>query len=187
MKKLILLLLVMNSSVILAQQTANINRTFHVEVDPIAYALKGYSVHVIYQVNKFSFDAGIFGIQPPEGFTGNKGFLEKMNGAGIKAHYHFSGIKGWFTGLSAGYSSMDIKHKASGSSDTGKSVGIGADAGYRFFFWKDQNGRPTGLYLMPWVSIGYDVYQEKINIIEKEYKQQPVSFFPTIHIGYRFK
>jgi hypothetical protein len=65
-------------------------------------------------------------------------------------------------------------------------VGIGVDAGYRFFFWKDQNGSPAGLYLMPWVSIGYDVYQEKINIIEKDYKQQPVSLFPTVHIGYRF-
>jgi len=187
MKKLILVLMVISCSAVMAQQAANANRALHVEVDPIAYALKGYSVHGIYQVNKFSFDAGIFGIQPPEGYTGNKGFREKMNGAGIKTHYHFSGVKGWFTGLSAGYVVMDVKHKASGSSDKVKSVDIAADAGYRFFFWKDQEGNPTGLYLMPWVSVGYEVYHEKVNIIEKEYKQQPVSFFPTVHIGYRFK
>jgi len=187
MKKLILVLMVASSSIVVAQQTTTINRAFHIEVDPIAYVLKGYSVHAIYQVNKFSFDAGIFGIQPPAGFTGNKGFLEKINGVGVKAHYHFSGIKGWFTGISAGYANMNVKHKASGSSDTGKSADISGDIGYRFFFWKDQNGNPTGLYLMPWVSIGYAVYQEKINIIEKEYKQQPITFFPTVHIGYRFK
>ena len=186
MKKSIFILILISTR-IWAQEANHVENAFHLEVDPIAYALKGYSVHAIYQVNKLSFDVGIFGIEAPVGFTGNKGFREKMDGAGIKVHYHFSGIKGWFTGISAGYSNMDIKHKASGEVDKGKAVGIGADVGYRFFFWKDQAGKHTGLYLMPWVSVGYDVYQQKIDIAEKEYKQQPVTFFPTVHIGYRFK
>src|SRR5688572_28371349 len=120
MKKLILVLMVVSGTV-MGQQTQQKDRAFHVEIDPIAYALKGYSVHALYQVDKLSFDLGVFGIQPPDGYTGNKGFREKMNGVGVKAHYHFSGIKGWYTGFSANYSNLDVRHKASGARDEGKS------------------------------------------------------------------
>lgn len=185
MKKLILVLMVAASNV-MAQSPVK-NRALHLEIDPIAYALSGYSFHAIYQVDKISFDAGIFGIEAPEGFTGNKGFRERMTGAGVKAHYHFNGVKGWFTGISAGYSHLNIKHKQSGGKDTGASVGVGIDVGYRFFFWKDDAGDPTGLYIAPWVSVDYAVYQDKVNIAEKEYRQHPVGYFPTLHIGYRFR
>jgi hypothetical protein len=167
-------------------QTEKPNRTFEMEIDPIAYLLKGYSFHGIYQPGRMRFDAGIFGIQIPESFHGNKGFAVLTQGFGLKAHYLVTGTRGLFTGIGIGYTSSRAKHQETGVTNTGHGLGIGPEIGYRFFVQKPKNGVIKGLYFSPWMSFGYNFITDKIQFQNFIYNQKKWEFFPTVHIGYRF-
>jgi len=162
---------------------------FGVETDPIAYALKGYSLHGVYQpIGRWSYDVGIFGIQEPEGFSGNKGFDVSHRGVGVKAHYHFQGnsTRGFYVGGGTGYAFIQAKHRQSETEASGLAVSVGPHIGYRLFLFKQRESPGKGLYLTPWVSIDYQVYRKKMEFENADFKQNRWSYFPTVHIGYRF-
>lgn len=188
MKKVLLLLSAPARITAVQAQTSAPSRprTWEVEVDPIAYLLKGYSVHGIYQPGRWRFDAGLFGIRAPESFHGNKGYTSDMRGYGLNAHYLIRGAKGLYTGVGTGHSRIIARHRDTGATDTGHSVGVGAEVGYRIFLQKREDGSPTGFYLSPWVSVNYDVHYDKIRFADLAYKQSNWGFFPTVHVGYRF-
>ncbi len=57
---------------------------------------------------------------------------------------------------------------------------LGVRAGYRSFIGS------RGLYLAPWVGIGYNVNGDPVHVDGAEFERRAVSVFPTIHIGWRF-
>lgn len=188
MKKLLtfIFLAILVSSQLVAQKQQP-KSSFGVEIDPIAYILNGYSVHGVYQpVGRLSFDAGIFGIEEPAFYSDNKDFKTMHRGVGVKIHYHINGFttKGLYVGLGSGYSTTEATHKESKAKVKGHRLDAGIHAGYRFFMFKNNNGK--GLYLTPWVSLDYQLYQDKIHFEQAAYKQNNLSVFPTVHIGYRF-
>ncbi|MFC0186133.1 hypothetical protein SAMN04515674_12362 [Pseudarcicella hirudinis] len=163
--------------------------SFGVEVDPVAYILKGYSLHGIYQpFSNWSFDLGVFGIEEPEGYSGNSGFRVTHKGFGVKAHYHFNGktTRGLYTGFSFGYSRTEAVYKQSGESAGGHGLGFGPHIGYRFFLNKPKEGIQRGLYITPWVGVDYSLPAEKIDFEKQKYQESRWTFFPTVHFGYRF-
>ncbi len=186
MKKLLILSLVMLSAFAGQAQTEKTAPTLEIEVDPVAYILSGYSFHAIYQPGRFRFDAAVFGIMIPESFHGNKGFKVNMNGFGIKAHYLVKGTRGLFAGIGTGYITTNVTLEESGEKQTGGAIGIGPEVGYRIFFQKPVDGRQKGFYLSPWMGLSYNFIPDKINFRNHGYKEQRWTFFPTIHIGYRF-
>lgn len=190
MKKITTIILVslLQSTVLLAQEKEkkSFKNGWEVEVDPIAYLMNGHSVHAIYQYGRFRFDAGSYGIEVPEGFQQNDGFKLKNEGFGVKANYLLQGVNGFYSGLGIGYSDLEATDKQTGERRTGNSIGIGVDLGYRLFFKKEKDGDRNGLYLTPWVGINYNFFPDQIKFTSKEYKQEPLEFFPTVHIGYRF-
>lgn len=187
MKKFCFIILLCSHQ-LLAQETT-FKTNYSIELDPIAYVLKGYSFHGIIQPSShISFDLGIFGIEEPEGFSGNDGFKIRQNGFGIKANYHFleGTTRGLYTGLNIGYATVDATHNTSLAVANGNNITIGAQMGYRFFFHKPQEGIQKGLYLVPWFSYGYVVHTKAVKFTNLQYDNSNWLFFPTIHIGYRF-
>lgn len=188
MKKLFTFLVIASlaNNLVFAQKEKG-KSSLGIEIDPMAYILKGYSVHGVYHsAGRWSYDLGIFGIEEPEFYSDNKDFKIKHNGAGIKVHYHLHGIdtKGFYVGLGSSYSKTEATEKESKIKNSGSALDLGMHGGYRFFMFKNNNGK--GLYLTPWISLDYHLYQDKIKFEKVDFKQNSLSVFPTVHVGYRF-
>jgi hypothetical protein len=83
---------------------------FEVEADPIAYILNGYSLHGVFVSHRIRTDLGVFGIQQPEGYGGNRGFQVYSKGVGMKVNYLLGNKHKWFSGLGFGYSHNNVQH-----------------------------------------------------------------------------
>lgn len=184
MKKMIVVL-VLGFTQAWAQQEVK-GRKVELEIDPIAYALKGYSFHGIFAPQRWRFDLGIYGIQQPEFFHGNKGFDVYTYGVGTKAMYVLKGLQGFYVGLGSGYSVTEATQQSTGIKKQEHTMDFGPLIGYRFFLMKDKEGNPKGLYISPWVSVGYNYHFDRIEFEGVDYKSSDWTVFPTIHIGYRF-
>ncbi len=185
MKKLLFVLTFMgNAFYSLAQEHTSL---IEVEIDPIAYALKGYSIHGIYTKNKIRTDLGFFGIMQPEGYGGNDGFQVKSQGFGLKLNYLLNENKTWYAGIGTGYSNNIIKLKENSETHEQKMVSVGVHVGYRWFAFKKVDNVWKNLYLTPWFSIDYNKPLKEVNFSRTEYNQKAISIFPTVHIGYKFK
>jgi hypothetical protein len=186
MKKLIVLFAVF-STLDLSAQTRSKTSTWEFEVDPLAYAFfKGYSGHVRYNQNKIVWDAGVYGLEVPESVHGNQGFQQKMTGFGIKTSYLFNNVKGLYTGVGFGYTATEATYlQAKDVKAKGKSIGGGVHLGYRFFLQKEKNGTRKGIYIAPWVGLDYNFHIKEVKFDNMNFKQNNLSFFPTVHIGYR--
>ena len=168
-----------------SQKTDHLKGHIETEVDPIAYALKGYSFHIGYQKNKFRYDAGIFGVEVPKSFSNNKGFTERAKGFGFKMDYLGSNVKGWFIGVETDYSFLNATYETNEHKETGQELGIGIRGGYRFMLGKATNEN-KGFYLVPWMGIDKIFYTSTPDFPETNYKKENIRIFPTIHFGWRF-
>lgn len=183
MKSIIITVIIwMTAQTIYAQST---NR-FELEIDPIAYALKGYSIHGIYVKNRLRTDLGFFGIRQPEGYSKNKGYTVQSAGVGIKFNYLLNRTETLFAGLGLGYYENNIKKNNSGLTSVHKISSIGIHAGYRLFAFKHSNTIFKNLYVAPWASLDYNRTLNKTAFDQDGYKQAKWSVFPTIHLGYKF-
>lgn len=183
MKKLCFAIMAMISSITLHAETSD-DMGFEVEVDPIAYALRGYSVHGIITHNKWRVDAGIFGAAQPEAYNGNKGFEVYSEGIGVKLNRLLNKKGTWFAGIGSGYAVNNVKHMESNRESAEHVVSIGVHTGYRFFLLK--NTALKNLYITPWVSFDYNMPVKDAAFTGNSYHTNSFSVFPTVHIGYRF-
>lgn len=158
---------------------------FDIEVDPIAYALKGYSVHLGYQPKAIRFDIGVYGLEEPSFYSLNKDFKVKLNGVGFKAAYYGNKAGGWFAGIGTDYGFVNATHKISKENDKGNTVGVGVNGGYRFLLGK-ANKTGTGFYITPWLGVDKVFLVNKPVFTAAGYKTQDIRFFPTVHLGWRF-
>jgi hypothetical protein len=103
-----------------------------------------------------------------------------MRGAGVKVDYLGPRIDGWFVGAEGGY--MRNRYRREGEPGVAERdvIGVGLRGGYR----QPIGGR--GLYLAPWVGVGYSFDGEEVRIGGEEFARSPVTVFPTVHIGWRF-
>jgi hypothetical protein len=162
------------------------SQRFEAEVDPIAYALKGYSLHGIYVKNHFRTDLGVFGIEQPEGYSGNKGYKVKSDGVGLKVNYLLDKKEHWFSGLGVGYANNKIVQEETQQSARQGVVSVGAHIGYRWFLLGKKENAWHNLYLTPWMSVDYNMPLQSVKFESEGYSQKAFSIFPTVHIGYRF-
>lgn len=174
---------IINSST--AQEKQNRGH-IELEVDPIAYILSGFSFHTIYVKNKIRTDVGVFGILQPEGFGGNEGFRVKTKGTGLKINYLLDKKKTWFAGLGFGYSNNNIEFIETKESQIQNSLGVGIHSGYRWFMFNKSEKAYKNFYLAPWASIDYNFSLNEVEFESRSYTQKPVTFFPTVHVGYKF-
>lgn len=157
-----------------------------VEVDPIAYALSGYSLHGILVYKQVRLDAGVFGIKQPDGYSGNKGFSTYTSGYGLKVNYLFGANKSWFSGVGFGYSNNEVTHQATQQEHQQSVIGVGLHVGYRWFMFKQQPSLIKNLYLAPWTSFDFNHSNRNIVVPNQTYTQPRFSIFPTVHLGYKF-
>jgi hypothetical protein len=151
-----------------------------VEVDPFAYALNGYSLHLATVLTDFRVSLGAFGIDVPRAMHGNAGWNETMRGAGIKVDYLGSGIDGFFAGADGGYMRNRYALATGGDAEVRGILGLGVRGGYRLPIGG------SGLYVAPWVGVSRYFNGDPVTIGNDSFDRSSVAIFPTMHIGWRF-
>jgi hypothetical protein len=165
---------------VIAAFPATATAQVEVEVDPIAYALHGYSLHVAKVLGRTRLDVGAFGVEVPSRVHGNEGWTATMRGVGLKWDYVGSSSYGAFVGVDPGYVQARYTVDATGQSETRGIIGIGIRGGYRLPLG------PRGLYVTPWASVSYNLGGDEVRIGNARFARKSVEIFPTIHIGWRF-
>ncbi len=156
--------------------------TIEIEIDPIAFALKGYSFHLIYSDDSNRFDVGVFALELPED-SRNEHYTVSFQGTGVKWDYFGDSVDGFFAGLEAStnevlfeYDDLDDDLPKEDTTETLTTYGV--RFGYRI--------GTDGLYLTPWLGINAAELADDVELGGQKYEQRSVIFFPTVHIGYRF-
>lgn len=155
---------------------------FHldVETDPTAYVFHGYSLHVGVGWKHLRLDVGGYGMDVPGFAQSNEGFDASFRGAGAKLQlFLFDEQKGGFVGIDGGVTHLRADAHGTDHHASQDQIGTGVNFGWRFSL-------PYGLYATPWLGIGYALNAKDMNVDGKTYRTQPVSFFPAVHLGYRF-
>lgn len=152
-----------------------------VEVDPIAYALRGYSVHAGITWKRLRLDLGAFALDIPHWFDGNEGFTTSFNGYGVKLQYFLWGEQsGGFMGVDLGASRLLVRREGTELAARPKQLSVGVNAGWRFDV-------VAGLYVTPWVGLTYDLEARDLTLGDRTYTRNTWTVFPTVHLGYRFR
>ncbi|MCK6611137.1 MAG: hypothetical protein L6Q78_08855 [Bacteroidia bacterium] len=184
MNYLVIALVLLASPLLSQPQTLSVKPAFELEIDPLAYALKGYSLHGIVQLKQTRFDLGTYGIETPGKLTGNEGFSVRTTGFGIKVNQLFGTVKGVYTGIDFGYAETTAIHEKTQLQDQGHSLSLGAHLGYRYFPFLKKSNALRGIYLTPWAGISYTQPYDKINLTT--YTNNRLGYFAALHLGYRF-
>jgi hypothetical protein len=154
-----------------------------IEADPVAFALRGYSVHVgkvIQGENRLQ--VGTFGYEMPKFYGGNQQFTRRGNGVTIKYDRFLDGrTKGLFIGADADFTRTRYTLDATKERTYRNDFTIGPRIGYRFEIG-------SHLYITPWFACGY-VFNSGTPVIlsNQKFDRSSFGFFPTVHIGWRFK
>jgi len=178
MNKILLIFFVLPLYLI-AQETKQ--SAWDIDIDPLAYLLNGYSVHLGYEASNIRYDIGVFGLTVPEWSHGKENFEHLFNGFGMKADYLFDDFGGLFLGSSFSVGFHEYKHLPSSKSISQTHYSLSGRTGYRFFIGDH-------FMISPWFSVGYQLNDTKQIVIENEpFKEKSkIRYFLTVHVGWKF-
>ncbi|MBX3157843.1 MAG: hypothetical protein KF773_17880 [Deltaproteobacteria bacterium] len=152
-----------------------------VEIDPTAYILSGNSIHAGLASGHWRVDLGNFGIAIPRAIHGNDDFDVSATGYGVKLEYFARARRtGWFAGIDAGYIRTHARLRGTDLAGDDASLSTGIHAGYRISL-------PANLYVTPWIGVGYSFGSDDIAVGNARFAAIPVTIFPAVHLGYRFR
>lgn len=164
---------------------------FSVEIDPSAYALSGYAGHVRYHVGSgWELTAGAYAMKLPSAF--NPMFLKSNTedtDIKIKSAYalfidkYFSEkSEGYFVGLELGRQTYQVENLKLSRQEVSYDASLFMPRfGYKYNFGS------TGLYLLPWVGLGYlQPSEDSINLGSNKTELKNILPFATLHLGYSF-
>lgn len=154
---------------------------FDFELDPLAYALDGYSLHVGAGWGRYRFDVGNFALGLPSWLHGQEDFKASFGGFGVKLDAFLNDEEqvGAFVGLESAYTVVQIQDDRTRQSASARTISAGARIGYRFEL-------PANLYVSPWVGFGYRLGDMPV-AGGRAFEMSPWTIFPTIHLGYRIR
>lgn len=152
-----------------------------IEIDPTAYVLDGYSLHAGIGYKHLRVDLGVYAMKLPGFVHGNDDFDIAFDGYGTKIQlFPFAEQRGAFIGVDGGVTRVHAHVKGTDLEKRETQIGAGVDAGYRIVL-------PAGFYVTPWIGVGYAFNSHDISVGGKTFKNNPVTLFPAVHLGYRFR
>ncbi len=191
--KQIILAFILFPAVLNAQQatkTTTDKARLSIEVDPMTFAFKGYSVHLRVQPKATSpllLGIGTYAMDFPQPFVdmnpnnADQGWEVRLNqGYGVFGEYHFSEVnKKWFAGTQVSIQEYKIGKTDIQSESKFSNLLIMPYAGYTWQPFK------FDFYIKPWAGLGYTTQIAGENKVDDStYDISPVSPFMTVHLGY---
>jgi hypothetical protein len=151
-----------------------------IEVDPLAYALGGASVHAGLHIKRVRLDLGVFSLPVPEAIHGNEGFHAQGHGFGLKADWFVKeGNKGLHLGVQTDLTHQTVTEEESTETARYRELAVGGRVGYRI-------QHKSGLYVDPWVGLAYRTNTPtELELGDRTFTQSKLMPFPTLHVGWR--
>ena len=152
-----------------------------VEVDPTAYVLGGYSLHVGLGYQRLRVDLGAFAMEVPAAIHGNDGVTQFFDGFGAKLQYFpFAAQRGGFAGVDAGVSHVLARRDGTDLAARQTQLSAGVHAGWRFLIAAD-------FYATAWVGVSRQLGADDVMLGGEPVEAQRWVVFPAIHLGYRIR
>lgn len=164
-----------------------------VELDPVAFLLRGYSLHLRYRPmfsERFLIGVGTYGMDVPDVIVNlnrdnrDKGWEARIRGA-FQLYgelYARKGNAGWFLGEQIGLQSFRVSNRSEPRGATTFATAIAVT--YAGYSWRP---RKSSFYLKPWAGIGVTGKIDGINSVgSMRYNVGPFTPFVTCHAGYSF-
>lgn len=184
MKKLIV-------TTIIAIATLNANaqteKHFEIEVDPIAYALRGASGHAAFTWKNERIQLGYGQLTMPKGMQNHENVSESFKAISLKWDYFFgkhNANQGLFVGPTFDYLFLTYEDELSQTYKENQ-LSLGIRGGYKFDLFKKSKAL-NGLYVTPWLGVSAFTNSKDIELGGRTYTRKPLSFFPTVHLGWSF-
>ena len=187
MKKSILTVAVVLSSLTSVFGQWDNKNHFEFELDPLAYSIGGGSGHVAYTWKNERVQLGYGQLTMPEAMSNHEGVTESFKAIAGKWDYFFGqddASHGFFAGPTFDYVFLEYKDQ-SGNEFKDNQLNLGVRAGYKFDLFKS-NKTLNGLYLTPWVGTSWLTKPSDYQLGDKTYSRKAFTFFPKIHLGYTF-
>lgn len=166
---------------------------FSVEIDPVTFLYKGYSLHLRYQPmfsERFLIGLGTYALDLPETILD---FNERNRDLGwdvrIRSAYLLYGElyakeanNGWFIGEQIGFQSFKVSiEREAGGSTSFNNLLLMTYLGYS---WRPYKG---SFYFKPWIGLGFAEKIDGINTAgSMKYYISPLFPYFTFHAGYTF-
>ncbi len=193
MKKIKTTTMVIWMLVLQFQVSAQSHKTkYSLEVDPITFAFKGYSLHVRVQPKKTDhllIGLGIYAMNMPKALVNlnklnrDKGWDVRINrGYSLFGEYHFNEVnRKWFVGSQIGIQEFKILIDHSVNTEQFQNLLAMGYFGYTFTPFENN------FYIKPWAGLGYTTKLSGSQVLgEAQYNIAPITSFLTIHVGYTF-
>lgn len=151
------------------------------EIDPIAYALSGHSLHVGLGHGPWRLDLGNFAADVPAFLESDDAFRSSASGFGVKLQYFpFVDQKGLFVGVQGDFARTSVRERGSDLAASRFGVSTGLCAGLRIPL-------PAGLYISPWLVVSYAFGRDDVVLGDVRYDMSGAwEVLPFIHLGYHF-
>lgn len=162
-----------------------------IEVDPVTFLFKGYSLHLRLQPKGSShlfLGLGTYALDLPNFMVNfnqknkNRGWDVRLNqGHSAFAEYHFEEVnKGWFTGIQAGLQEHRLENSGAPGRTSYQNLLLMTYGGYTWAIPR------SSFYIKFWGGLGYSNQISGSNEIENTvYDISPISWFGTFHLGCR--
>ena len=163
------------------------------ELDPVTFLYKGYSLHVRYQPmfsERLLIGVGTYALDLPEPIVDLNSKNRDLGWkARVRSAYFLSGEfyakeanNGWFVGEQIGFQSFKVfnENEDRGSASFNNMLLLT----YVGYSWHPYKG---SFYIKPWVGLGYTQKVDGLNTVgSMKYDISPLYGFLTFHIGYNF-
>lgn len=173
--------------------TKSYSSRLSLEIDPVTFLLKGYSLHARYQPmfsERLLIGVGTYALDLPDAIVDfNKDNRDKGWEARIRNAYFLYGEfypgkanHGWFIGEQIGFQSYKVSNETEVSGTTSfNTILLMTYAGYS---WHPYKG---SFYIKPWIGLGFTEKIDGINQVGGlKYEVGPWFPFFTFHAGYTF-
>lgn len=154
---------------------------FDAEVDPTAYVLDGYSVHLGVGYKHLRVDLGAYAMKLPTFVHGQDEFEASFDGFGVKVQYFpFAEQTGGFIGVDAGISRPMVAKPDQKLAERNTEFGVGINFGWRFDV-------TSGFYATTWLGLGYTFNPHDVTLGDSTFEASHFLVFPAVHLGYQFQ
>ncbi|MCL4223646.1 MAG: hypothetical protein KJZ91_04145 [Myxococcales bacterium] len=151
------------------------------EVDPTAYALGGYSLHVGAGAGRLRVDLGAFALDVPGFIHGNDGFAAAFHGYGAKLQAFASPQqRGGFVGVGLGLVRFTVTRDGTQLAHDAREVSVDVHAGWRLDL-------PARFYATAWLAVGRSLGAGDVTLDGATFARSPWMVFPALHVGHRFR
>jgi len=151
------------------------------ELDPTAYVLSGYSLHVGVGYQRLRVDAGNFALAVPGWVHGNDAFDVAFDGYGAKLQlFPLAEQRGLVVGIDAGYARVTVARRGTQMAVRDGQLQAGVDVGWRFPI-------VDHFYATAWLGVGRAFGARSVTLGDATFQPTRTVVFPAIHLGYAFR